>query len=54
LKVVRRKPKLKRASLTTLLESVEVSVATAEKSRKVWIPVREKSFWPNDWFCDST
>ena len=30
LKVARRSPKLKRASLTILVESVEVSVATAE------------------------
>ena len=30
LKVARRKPKLKRPSLTILVESVEVSVATAE------------------------
>ena len=53
-KVARRELKLKRASLTTESESVEVSVVTKEVSRIVWMPVREKSFCPKDWFCDST
>ena len=35
LKVARRSPKLKRASLTIVFEIVDVSVVTAEKSRNV-------------------
>ena len=53
-KVARRELKLKRASLTTVFESVELSVVTNAVSRSVWMPVREKSFWPSAWFCDST
>ena len=37
-----------------LIPGVEVKVVTAEKSRSFCMPVREKSFWPSDWFCDST
>ena len=47
-------PKLKRASLTTLFESVEASEAANAVSRSVCMPVREKSFCPSDWFCDSS
>jgi len=53
-KVARRCPNWKRASLTTVFESVEVRVVTTVVSRSVCRPVREKSFCPSAWFCDST